>query len=165
MDWLEKNIEAIRKDRRHGATQLAANAVRVLVTLCQRAEAMDAESLARQVKETALVLAGTRPSMAPIRNWCLVYAQRFGELTADNISFRELKRQGVILGKELSAQQQSFVEQQVQAARDLLHPYRSLVTLSYSSTIESILRHALPPHCRVRIAESRPLMEGRRLFS
>jgi translation initiation factor 2B subunit (eIF-2B alpha/beta/delta family) len=102
--------------------------------------------------------------MAPIRNWSLVFAHRLELRVARVVSIHDAKRQGILLADELLTMQQEFVHLQVQAARELLLHRTSVVTLSYSSTVESILRHALPSSCRVYIAESRPLMEGRRLF-
>jgi translation initiation factor 2B subunit (eIF-2B alpha/beta/delta family) len=102
--------------------------------------------------------------MAPVGNWSMVFAHGFQKIVEQAISLPEVKQQGVLLGEELLAQQQRFVELQVEAARAILKNCKSLFTLSYSSTVESILLHSLPPDCRVVIAESRPLMEGRRLF-
>ena len=164
MDWIEKKIQEIVDDRRHGAAQLASSAIRTLMAVCQRSEPTDLKELSLTIKQTALSLTQARPSMAPIRNWSLVFAQRFLEKINTGFSIRETKRQGVLLGKELLALQREFVHQQVEAARTIIRNYKSVVTLSYSSTVESILRHGLPPDCRVVIAESRPLMEGRRLF-
>ena len=165
MDWIEKKIEKIVNDRRRGAAQLASSAIRILMAVCQRSESTDLKELARTIKQTALSLTQARPSMAPIRNWSLVFAQRFLAKTNADFSIREAKRQGVLIGKELLALQQEFVHQQVEATRTITRDYESVVTLSYSSTVEAILRYGLPPGCRVVIAESRPLMEGRRLFT
>ena len=164
MDWIEKKIQGIVNDRRHGAAQLASSAIRILMAVCQRSEPADLKELTHTIKQTALSLTQAHPSMAPIRNWSLVFVQRFlGKINA-GFSIREAKRQGVLLGKELLTLQQEFIHQQVEAARTIIRNYKSVVTLSYSSTVESILRHGLPPGCRVVVAESRPLMEGRRLF-
>jgi translation initiation factor 2B subunit (eIF-2B alpha/beta/delta family) len=165
MDWIEAKIKAIVSDRRHGAAQLAGSAIRVLMYGCRRSAARDPESLVLDIKKIALRLASARPSMASIQNWCLVFAHRLQELASNEWPLGELRRQGVLLGEELCASQQRFVQEQVEAARSLVENCRSLVTLSYSSTLEAILRSSLPPGCRVTIAESRPLMEGRRLFT
>jgi translation initiation factor 2B subunit (eIF-2B alpha/beta/delta family) len=164
MHWIEKKIQGIVNDRRHGAAQLASSAIRILMAVCQRSEPTDLKELTLTIKETALSLTQARPSMAPIRNWSLVFVQRFLEKINAGIAIGEAKRQGVLLGKDLLALQQEFIHQQVEAAQTIIRNYKSVVTLSYSSTVESILRHGLPPSCRVVIAESRPLMEGRRLF-
>jgi translation initiation factor 2B subunit (eIF-2B alpha/beta/delta family) len=164
MDWIGKKIQEMVNDRRHGAAQLASSAIRILMAVCQRSEPKDLKGLTLTIKQTALSLAQARPSMAPIRNWSLVFAQRFIEKINAGFSIREAKRHGVVLGKELLALQQELIHQQVEAARTVIRNCKSVVTLSYSSTVESILRHGLPPGCRVVIAESRPLMEGRRLF-
>lgn len=164
MDWIEKKIDAIARDRSHGAAQLASSAIRLLISVCKRSKDEDLGRLCSKVRDTALSLVEVRPSMAPIRNWSLVFAHRFQEKTNDSISLLEAKRQGVLVGEELLAQQRTFVELQVKAARAILKNRESVLTLSYSSTVESILKHGLPSGCRVVIAESRPLMEGRLLF-
>jgi translation initiation factor 2B subunit (eIF-2B alpha/beta/delta family) len=164
MDWIDKEIDAIARDRSHGASQLARSAIEILINLCKRSKEKDPSALASAVRQTALSLAKVRPSMAPIRNWSLVFSHRFQEKIRDRRSFSEVQQQGVILGKELLARQQRFIELQIKAAREILKKRKSVVTLSYSSTVESILRDSLPSSCRVVIAESRPLMEGRRLF-
>jgi len=164
MDWIEKKIDALARDRSHGANQLASSAIKVLINVCKRSKEKDPSKLASAVRQTALSLAKVRPSMAPMRNWSLVFSHRFQEKIRDRSTFSEVQQQGVILGKELLAKQQRFIELQIKAARDILRNRKSVVTLSYSSTVESILRYSLPSSCRVVIAESRPLMEGRRLF-
>jgi len=165
MEWIESKIEAIARDRRHGAAQLAGRAVEVLVTLCRRGRASTPQELTRLVITAALRIARIRPSMAPVYNWSLLFARRFSELTRRAASLEDLRRRGVHLGEEIRAQQRSLVRQQVESARPLLAACRSLVTLSYSSTVEAILRQALQRHTTVVIAESRPLFEGRRLFT
>ena len=165
MDWIESRIEAIARDRCHGAAQLAGRAVEVLATLCRRGRASTPHDLARQVITAALRVARIRPSMAPIHNWSLLFARRFSDLTRRVSSLEELRRQGVHLGEEIRVQQQRLLRQQVESARSLLAACSSLVTLSYSSTVEAILRQALPRDTAVTIAESRPLLEGRRLFT
>jgi translation initiation factor eIF-2B subunit delta len=164
MDWLEKKIDTIVKDRRHGAVQLASIAIRILIDVCKRSDNDDPESLLSLIKKTAISLSEARPSMAPIRNWCLVFAHRFQESCRGGASVQEAKLDGLMVGEELLSEQERFIQRQVQAARPLLSHCTSLITLSYSSTVEAILRHSLPSRCRVIIAESRPLMEGRKLF-
>jgi translation initiation factor eIF-2B subunit delta len=164
MDWIEKKIDAIARDQSHGAAQLASSAIRILIALCKRSRGKDLGQFTSTVRQTVQSLAKIRPSMAPIRNWSLVFAHRFQEKINGGASLPEAKRQGILLGEELLAQQQTFVELQAKAARAILKNCNSVLTLSYSSTVESILRYGLPSDCRVVIAESRPLMEGRRLF-
>jgi translation initiation factor 2B subunit (eIF-2B alpha/beta/delta family) len=165
MDWLEKKIQGIVSDRQHGAAQLASAAVKILMTACKRSKSADLAELKLEVKQVALSLSQARPSMAPIGNWSLIFAHRFQLQAEAGISIRAAKRTGVLLGEELLEQQRGFIRRQIEAARALLKKCRSVATLSYSSTVESILRHALPSGCRVVIAESRPLLEGRRLFN
>jgi translation initiation factor 2B subunit (eIF-2B alpha/beta/delta family) len=164
MDWIEKKIDALAKDRSHGAAQLATSAVKILMDVCRRSRGKDVGQLLTSVRQTALFLAKVRPSMAPIRNWSLVFCHRLQEKINDRISHSEAQQRGILLGEELLKEQQKIVELQVKASRAILKNCDSVVTLSYSSTVESILKHGLPPACRVVIAESRPLMEGRRLF-
>ena len=164
MNWIDREIDAIARDRNHGAAQLASSAIRLLIRVIKRSKDKDLGRLCSTVRDTALSLAKVRPSMASIRNWSLVFARRFQEKINDSTSLLEAKRQGLLVGEELLAQQQTFVELQANAARAILKNRKSLLTLSYSSTVETILRHGLPSGCRIVIAESRPLMEGRLLF-
>ena len=164
MDWLEKRIDHLTHDRRHGAAQLAGTAVRILMAVCRHSTSADATDLAGTIRRTALALAHTRASMAPIRTWSLVFAHRFVTEVGARSSLRDAKRHGVLLGTELLASQHEIARRQAEAARPMLRRCRSLFTLSHSSTVESILRHGVSPGCRVVIGESRPLMEGRRLF-
>jgi len=165
MDWLVKKIDAVRNDRRRGAAQLGTAAVKILMAVCKRSESADLAELKQDVRQTALSLSEARPSMAPIRNWSLIFSHRFQQKAKAGISIRTAKQLGALVGEEILEQQQAFILRQVEAARAILRKCRSIATLSYSSTVESILRHALPSGCRVVIAESRPLMEGRRLFN
>jgi translation initiation factor 2B subunit (eIF-2B alpha/beta/delta family) len=135
MDWIEAKIEAMARDRRHGAAQLAGRAVEVLAALCRRGRARTPQDLGRQVTTAAVRVARIRPSMAPIHNWSLLFARRFSDLARNASSLEELRRQGVSLGEEIRAQQQGLVRQLVESARPLLAACRSLVTLSYSSTV------------------------------
>ncbi len=164
MNWLEKKIEGIANDRRHGATQLASTAIRILMQLCSRSTAIDLERLLLEVKQAAFLLGNSRPSMAPLRNWSLAFAHSLEQHTDPGVSVHDAKHLGVRLGEQLLAMQQEFVRLQIESSETLLENCRSVVTLSYSSTVETILRHALPAGCQIIIAESRPLMEGRRLF-
>jgi ribose 1,5-bisphosphate isomerase len=165
MDWIESKIDAIARDRRHGAAQLAGRAIEVLATLCRRGQASTPQGLVGQVVTAALKIARIRPSMAPIHNWALLFARRFGDLARDAASLEELRRRGEELGEEIRAEQRNLLRQLVVSARPLLAACGSLVTLSYSSTVEAILRQALPRNTALTIAESRPLMEGRHLFT
>jgi translation initiation factor 2B subunit (eIF-2B alpha/beta/delta family) len=165
MDWIEEKIDEIRNDRSHGAAQLAASAVHILASVCKHSKAEDPEQLESEVRHTALSLAEARPSMAPIRNWSLVFARRFKEKIKEGPPHHEARKQGMVLGDELLQKQKEFVNLQIEAAQTVLRRCSSVVTLSYSSTVESILRHSRPSHYNVIIAESRPLMEGRRLFT
>ena len=162
MDYIEKKIQGIVNDRRRGAAQLATAAVQILMTVCKRSDSEDLAKLKFNVKQTALSLSMARPSMAPIRNWSLVFAHRFEKKAKIGISPRKARQLGVLVGEEILEQQQAFTLRQIEAARTVLRDCKSVATLSYSSTVESILRHGLPSGCRIIIAESRPLMEGRR---
>ena len=164
MDWLGKKIGSVVKDRRRGAVQLAGIAIRILMNACKRSDSADLESLLTLIQRTAIALSEARPSMAPIQNWCLVFAHRFQESCRGVTSVQEAKLNGLIVGEELLSEQERFIQQQVRGARPLLNHCNALITLSYSSTVEAILRHSLPTRCQVIIAESRPLMEGRKLF-
>ncbi|MBW1979755.1 MAG: hypothetical protein JRJ12_00885 [Deltaproteobacteria bacterium] len=165
MDLINSSLQAIERNRRSGAAQLAARAIQVLITVCRRAKAAGGEELAAVVLGSARKLAAVRPSMAAIRNWSLTFAQQFQQYACQGMPMPELRQKGVLLGHDLLRRQQELVGLQLAEARRLLKNCHSVVTLSYSSTVEAMLSRALPAGRQVTIAESRPLLEGRRLFS
>ena len=65
----------------------------------------------------------------------------------------------------LREKQSSSLKELVRLARPLLARAEAILTLSYSSTVEAVLLGAGAPSSLVRVAEARPLLEGRKLFS
>ena len=76
------NLDLAASDRRRGAAQLAGTAIRILMAVCKRSRAKDLERLNLEVEQTAFSLAESRPSMAPVRNWSLIFAHRFKQEAA-----------------------------------------------------------------------------------
>ncbi|MEE9274085.1 MAG: hypothetical protein V3V62_02085 [bacterium] len=171
---LEAGLAAIREDRGQGAAQLARRGVGLLAEACALAEesalaegaalAEEAAGAALLAEAAALVreLRAVRPSMAAVGNWALAFyldlRERLGRPggAAPAAAGAEIAAALLRRGEEMRA---GLIE----AARPLLADADSLLTLSRSSTVEEILLRAAPPSLRVVVAESRPLLEGRKL--
>ena len=64
---------------------------------------------------------------------------------------------------DLLARKAALSDALIAGAKPVLGRARGILTLSYSSTVEALLLEAAAPDCLVIVAESRPLLEGRKL--
>ncbi len=161
---VEKELAAIEADKEDGAAQLAARGLDLLAEAAGLGEELPAEKYLEGMAALVRRLGTLRPSMAPVGNWALIFceelqdrlrndpnADRPGAARSINISLRE--------------RQSSALKALVEFARPLLARAEAILTLSYSSTVEAVLLGAAAPSSLVRVAEARPLLEGRKLFS
>lgn len=156
---VQEAVERLRRDREHGAAQLAGWAVDALVRAAQESRAATAEALAAELRETGRLLAAARPAMVALANAMggLLWAA-FGE---------RLPASADDLRRRVRAAAHAFAEDAEEAgtamarhAAGLLHG--QVMTLSYSSTVVHLLRSRGRRHLRrVVVLESRPLLEGR----
>ncbi len=157
-------LDAIRHNRDSGASQLASDGLKLLLEVAtETVENRDKNPL-KVVGRVAKSLMDVRPSMAPVGNWALLFYKEFEKLFADesvtnraveieNLSSRIFSRKGKI---------NSLI---VDAAKPVMKDLKSILTLSYSSTVERISLEAAPDGLEIIVAESRPLCEGRKLVS
>lgn len=164
---IETLLAEIEGDEDSGAAQLAAKGLALLTEACQGIAGetggtlSNAEFLAR-LAEVVQRLGRSRPSMAPLGNWALVFYREIEDrLEAGAATLADRPWRG--LHAELNDRQRSLTDALVETARSELDQATGILTLSYSSTVERILVEAAPEGCRVTVAESRPRYEGRRL--
>lgn len=161
MDSIEKELEAIRADRSLGAAQLAERAVRVMGRACILNESEPKELLIKRLVDLARRLRDLRPSMAPLGNIALVFLDRIRQAPPASSRIEQVTDlvQGII------GEQGERMDRLIAAAKGALESVGSVLTLSYSSTVERVLLEALPEDREVVVAEARPGMEGRTLFA
>lgn len=159
---LDDAFAAIRDDREHGAAELAETGLRALGRGCHQLAGANCSNLLESVAAWACQLEGLRPSMAPIGNWAAAfYAALRVRLNADAAASAGPEEVCEAVLADLLAQKAAMRDAQVAAARPILAPAGCILTLSYSSTVEAMLASAAASDCRVVVAESRPLFEGR----
>ncbi len=154
--FVADEIARIRGDRERGAAELAEAGLRLMARACR--EPAGEGSLATAA-ELVRRLAAARPSMAAIGNWAALFHAALRDRLGASAGAPGEACDAALA--ELLARQSAAREALVAAARPALADARSILTLSYSSTVEAVLTGAAAPDCLVVVAESRPLLEGR----
>nr|HID59641.1 hypothetical protein [Desulfobacterales bacterium] len=160
---IEDRLAAIEQDKKRGAVQLAAEAIRVLMLASHEVSAPDTPQFLSKMKEIVLRISKCRPSMAPLTNWGLIFYERLLDSILPDFTPVEAANAAERIGLQLLEEQNAILMKMVDVARSLLRSEKVILTLSYSSTVEAILSQAAPLACQIIVAESRPLLEGRRL--
>jgi translation initiation factor 2B subunit (eIF-2B alpha/beta/delta family) len=149
-------LDAIRQDRRRGASELARAALAILAESAERLPATDGTALAAALERRAAALAAARPSMtAPavlIRRW-------LGAL-GDGDDPADLRRRATDGARGLIALSERAVERAAENAAALVPVGATIATQSLSATVTALLARLAGRGVSVIIAESRPLCEG-----
>ena len=155
---IEEAIEKIAGDKSSGAAQLAAMGLDLMAGACAAPG-----SALPGIREMAGRIDGLRSSMAAPGNWALMFYAELRERlkTTPGSGMAEI---GAAIAASLKERLASHAGRMAEAARTLLEGAGCVMTLSYSSSIEEVLKKAAPEGCRIIVAESRPLLEGRRLI-
>lgn len=156
------NVEEIRDDRQHGASELARRALALLAVAARTLPATDAAQLREHLTRLATALAMTRPSMAPLQN--LLRRWREDLAVVDVGMDLALGRHAAAERAEtlILASRQAVAACAAQAA-SLLGSRRTLMTHSLSSTVVEVCRQLKERDLRMIVTEARPLAEGRQL--
>ena len=164
--FVEEQLARIRDDRERGAAELAEAGLRLMARACsERAEA-GREAMLDEAAGLVRRLAALRPSMAPLGNWAAAFhaALRANLMDAGSMD-AGVPPAGACEAvlADLLARKAALSDALIAGARPVLGRARGILTLSYSSTVEGLLLEAAAPDCLVIVAESRPLLEGRKL--
>jgi eIF-2B alpha/beta/delta-like uncharacterized protein len=157
---LASAVADLQADRASGASALSRRAVQALAEVARDAPASSPKDLLRRLKESAVALAGARPSMVAVANTLgllLADAEERGG-TADLASLRDY-----VAGRvhEIEALWEASLTSIAANAAPLLPS--TVMTHSYSSTVLGALTSGTVHDRRVIVCEGRPLCEGRRL--
>ncbi len=171
MDHFAKCLEEIVLDQERGAAQLARVAISALTEFCQSLKVDNPQSFLKEIKKAVAQLSHCRPSMAPIANWSREFyylleerlAEGLAERLRASISVSACHAQATEVGQHLLQAQGACLRKQVELARPFLQTCTSVLTLSYSSTVEKLLLESGSSSAEIIVLESRPLLEGRKL--
>ena len=160
--FVEDELARIRHDRERGAAELAEAGLHLIARACREGAAgAGSEAILADAAELVRRLAAVRPSMAPLGNWAATFYAALRESLATSGTAPTEACDKVLA--ETLARKAAFSDAQVAAARPVVAAAGSILTLSYSSSVEAVLAGAAAPGCLVVVAESRPLLEGRKL--
>lgn len=162
LDLIERELAAIQADRGSGSAQLAERALELLGRASAPARGESPGALLSRIAALVRRVRALRPSMAAPGNWAIAFLLDLRErLASPPPSPREAGRPAA---EALLARLRGHPARLAQAAKPILEGKRALLTLSYSSTVEAALLGAAPADCLLIVAESRPLLEGRKLL-
>lgn len=149
-------VEALRADRRSGASALSRQLAAALDRWAREAPATGRQDFLAGLMETARRLADARPSMLALAQVAglLVEAAADAPPAHDVDALRRRVREAA---RQVSDGWEAASERIAAHARSLLPP--AVLTHSYSASVVAALRARRPD--RVVVCESRPLLEGR----
>lgn len=159
MSDLARCVAEIKEDRGRGASELAGLAVETMARILVGETACGKDEFLKIANDTAGKLASARPSMAPIKNWVFSYYGLLSETLGEQPSAPFVGSAKI----EILNMKADVLKRQVAEAKPILAKLKTIFTLSYSSTVLKVLSESAPEECKIVIAESRPLFEGRKL--
>lgn len=153
-------IDAIRRDRVHGAGWLARKAVSVLLQSLEEATTLSAEAFLAYVREVGQALAEAQPSMAAVSNsvGAVVLAAADKGFTAKPEAMRQA---AVVKARRIVDSWDQIAPQIVLHAEAALPKEGTILTHSSSATTLAVLEHLGQKGRPVIATESAPLHEGR----
>ncbi len=165
---IERADLKIAVDKSSGAAQLAVLGLDLMAETCAAVSVNQTDNQAAdplpEILNMVRRIDGLRPSMAAPGNWVLMFYAGFRErLKSEPISEPGgLGALGLEIADSMKARIASHAGRMAGAAGTILRDAERVITLSYSSSVEEALKTAAPEGCEIIVAESRPLLEGRR---
>jgi len=152
-------IAGIAADNRSGAAQIAARAADILLRRATTGEAASSEAFRQEILATGWALIQAQPAMAPLVNLVNTLLWKIEEQESPS----ELRRAVAEATDLFKRQLRHHALRVAEGALALIGEGSTLVTLSYSSTVQHALLHAQRAGRRFSVicAESRPAWEGR----
>lgn len=154
----ESLFHEIAEDRRRGAAELAGLAVDAVAMAAIGLAHYSEESRSTKLRELLRRVRDLRPNMAPVTNWCVVFAEAIADFRLGSASWIEAVTEARTRTRRTRDEIQNKLRE---GARPLLSGYGSILTLSHSSTVLDLITEASPASARIVVCESRPDLEGR----
>lgn len=157
----QARVEAIKADRERGASELARECLAVMAESARKARVQDEPELRKLLRQRAMRLMQTRPSMAPLHN----LLNRWLELVdkEPDGGLGTLRVQASRYADELMEFSLRAVAETASQMAEHLGPNKILMTHSLSSTVAAVFRGLKEEGVAAIVTESRPLCEGQEL--
>jgi len=147
-------IEEIKKDKTHGASQLARQAVEVLKITAERSQADNLNEFQLEQREVGERLMSARPAMAPVFNIVArllkAISQKSVEMDLPSIRRFTISRADEVIGKSRQA-----IAQIAQYGSELIAVGDRIMTHSYSSTVVAVLKEAFTKYRNIEVITTR----------
>jgi translation initiation factor eIF-2B subunit delta len=156
-------LASITTDNRYGAAQIAERAADLMLKRASAGEPPSPDAFREELLRTGWALINAQPSMAPIVN--LVNSVLWKAEESDTP--RGLRTAVAQATEEFKRQLKQHALHVAEGALKLIAEGSTIVTLSYSTTVQHALLHAQRAGRRFSVicAESRPVYEGRQTAS
>lgn len=157
-------IDEIRKDKTHGASQLAREAMKVLRIAAEHSQAMSVDRFLLELKEVGRELMSARPTMAPLFNIVSrlldALPEKAKERELDSIRNFAIYRVDEVVSDSLQA-----IARIAKYGSELIADGDRIMTHSYSSTVIEVLKIASTKrrNIEVIITRSGPGHTGERI--
>ncbi len=161
-DWWEERLDEIRRDRTHGARDLAVTAVRFLSEWLGASNSELFQALG-ELRKRAREISSIRPSMSILPQVSARYVRAVEALARREGKTSSFKTEAVRAAQEEIARIQKATERAAAAATSSIPQGSVIITHSFSETVLATLRLSLSKGISLICTESRPLFEGREI--
>jgi translation initiation factor eIF-2B subunit delta len=142
MKTLAARIEAIRRDRVHGASELVCQALEIMKTAAADSQAGDAVSFLRELQNVAQSLSEARPSMTALATCLDGFIGSLRDGSQETRDLEPLRAMAVYAAAAMAENVSQAKERAALHAASMIRPGAVVVTCSYSSTLISVLTRA-----------------------
>jgi len=134
-------IDEIKKDKVHGASELARQAAKVLKVTAERSQASSTEEFLLEQKEVGERLMSARPAMAPVFN---IVNSLLDQITgkAGGIYLEAIRRFTIAKADEAVSNSLQAIAEVARYGSELMAEGDKIMTHSYSSTVLAMLEAA-----------------------
>ncbi len=154
-----KQIDEIRKDKKHGASELARQAIAVLKCVVEKSRATNTTELTAELQSIGQELISVRPAMAPVSNIVSRLLNIIDRNLLDN-DLSTLKQIALSTADKLVDNSYKSTARIAEYGSSLIKNGFNIFTHSYSSTVIAVLREASRKYIDIKV-----IVTGSRLNS
>jgi len=159
---VDRKLQAILRDRTHGAAFLAREALAAMKLAAAGSEAGEADAFLREISRLGSRIVTLRPSMsAPISNGIVRVFHAISQRGKSTRDLRELKESACRAVDHLLKASEENVRKTIIHVSRAIQEGATVLTHSYSETCLRALLASAEKRVKVFATESRPLLEGR----
>lgn len=160
MNFVEKTVKEIKSLKVQGARNVRIAAVKALLYTAKNSKAKTPESFRKELWQTALKLARTRPTEPEMRTAIRVILNS----ASKNFKVEELKKQAIEAGKNYEEDRKKAMQKIAEYGANVLEKNSVILTHCHSHTVVEVLKlaHKKGKIKQVFCTETRPLFQGRK---